>query len=1134
MLITFLLTIGLVLPGIPWEEGSGSASAAFAPGPKRQSAGLDAARFSALEKLYAQLSGGAPFSDEEVGILRRFASGGEVSDLEADVVISRALYDYYVGMKGLTREQADLFGRYGSFVAKREQDVADLKTQLLDRRKAFAAASSPPALNVPPANDTCAGAIVIPASGPFPHLTPTVADITDATSTGDPVQPVCQTNLSRSIWYSFTPSATAVYEISSCATDTATTVEDTILAVYSTTNGCAGPIVEVPTSDVTDGCADDECVTEALQAVLTTRLDAGTQYFIVVYEFDNTPPMVNKTAVQLKVTQLLPPANDTCGGAIPLTLNTPVEGDLQAATNNYQLSGSACFTGIGHTASQARGRDVAYSFTAPSAGLYSIRVYDYTDFSSDVVLYAATSCPSGTPPITVGTCLAAANRSFDSTAEELSCLNLTAGQTLTIIVDENLATTGSSFKIEVNQCSPESEPNNTPGTADPNVFGLTGGIQTAGDLDFYSLGTPAAGSRVFALVDGAALGLMDLDLRVTTAVDTIQFDDANNDENFGASSPNIAGAVATGSPVFLRVNHFDTGTVTEPYRLYSVVQPPIGSATAESEPNGTTAQADSAASNYFSGTLSGPAPSADEDVFSFTASAGDLLFVSLDADPLRDNTPINAAIDLLDPSLLVVVSVNDAAGFSSTTPGAGSTSSETPFSPSEALTFRVVTSGTHYVRVKIGTTTVQSNGAGDYLLSISKNGAIGGGGACAFMINPTSQDFPAGGGTGSITVSANPGCDWVASESSDFISITSGASGSGNGTVMFNVAANSGAARSDTITVAGLTFTVNQAAGGGATTFSASGTVTLAAGGSPLQFVRLTFTRISGSGAIPAPVTTDASGNWSQSGFETGSTYRVTPSKKRFTFTPASRDFSAASTSLNFTGSKNADTTGVFRPGNGALFLKNTNASGFADVMLTYGLPGDIPLSGDWNGDGIDTIGVYRNGDFLLRNSNTNGFADIVVSFGVPGDQPIVGDWDGDGIDTIGIYRNGDFLLRNSNTSGPPQLVFSLGVSGDVAISGDWNGDGIDTTGVFRPSNGALFLKNANTTGIADIFLTYGLPGDQPVTGDWNADGIDTIGVYRNGDFLLRNSNTNGFADIVFTLGVNSDRPIKGDWNGLP
>jgi acid phosphatase type 7 len=232
--------------------------------------------------------------------------------------------------------------------------------------------------------------------------------------------------------------------------------------------------------------------------------------------------------------------------------------------------------------------------------------------------------------------------------------------------------------------------------------------------------------------------------------------------------------------------------------------------------------------------------------------------------------------------------------------------------------------------------------------------------------------------------------------------------------------------------------------------------------------------------------------------------------------------------------SKDRDTVGVFRPSNGMIFLMNRNVTGFADVALNYGLPGDDPVVGDWDGNGTATIGIYRNGTFYLRNSNTNGFADLVFAFGDPGDQPIAGDWNGDGKDTIGVYRNGTFYLRNSNSTGDPQLSFSLGNPGDVAIAGDWNGDGKDTTGVFRPSNGLIYLKNQNSTGIADIALNYGLPGDQPVMGDWNNDRVDTIGVYRNGVFYLRNSNSNGFADLVFGLGNPGDMPISGNWDAVP
>jgi hypothetical protein len=53
---------------------------------------------------------------------------------------------------------------------------------------------------------------------------------------------------------------------------------------------------------------------------------------------------------------------------------------------------------------------------------------------------------------------------------------------------------------------------------------------------------------------------------------------------------------------------------------------------------------------------------------------------------------------------------------------------------------------------------------------------------------------------------------------------------------------------------------------------------------------------------------------------------------------------------------------------------------------------------GDWNGDGVDTVGVYNpiTGVFFLKNTHDEGFADIVFQFGpgAAGFEPLVGDWD--------------------------------------------------------------------------------------------------------------------------------------------
>jgi Zn-dependent metalloprotease len=92
------------------------------------------------------------------------------------------------------------------------------------------------------------------------------------------------------------------------------------------------------------------------------------------------------------------------------------------------------------------------------------------------------------------------------------------------------------------------------------------------------------------------------------------------------------------------------------------------------------------------------------------------------------------------------------------------------------------------------------------------------GGTCTFSINPTSASFASTGGTGSVSVTASAGCNWTAVSNATFITITGGASGTGNGTVSYSVAINAGTtSRTGTMTIAGQTFTVTQAGitGGG-------------------------------------------------------------------------------------------------------------------------------------------------------------------------------------------------------------------------------------------------------------------------------------------------------------------------------
>ena len=114
----------------------------------------------------------------------------------------------------------------------------------------------------------------------------------------------------------------------------------------------------------------------------------------------------------------------------------------------------------------------------------------------------------------------------------------------------------------------------------------------------------------------------------------------------------------------------------------------------------------------------------------------------------------------------------------------------------------------------------------------------------------------------------------------------------------------------------------------------------------------------------------------------------------------------------------------------------------------------------------------HRTGIWYLwdaSNTQTTSFY-----YGNPGDFPIMGDWDCNGIDTPGLYRQADgyVYLRNSNTQGNADLKFYFGNPGDIPLAGDFNGDGCDALSIYRPSEARFYIINElgeNDDGLAAV-----------------------------------------------------------------
>lgn len=132
------------------------------------------------------------------------------------------------------------------------------------------------------------------------------------------------------------------------------------------------------------------------------------------------------------------------------------------------------------------------------------------------------------------------------------------------------------------------------------------------------------------------------------------------------------------------------------------------------------------------------------------------------------------------------------------------------------------------------------------------------------------------------------------------------------------------------------------------------------------------------------------------------------------------------------------------------------------DHVFGVGEGEEIPVTGDWNGNGIRSIGTFQNGIWKLDVNGDGRFnhEDETAQFGMVGDQPVVGDFNGDGVEEIAVYRAGTWMIDvNGNRElDATDKTFEMGGVLDQPVVGDWDGDGIDEPAVYREqSNNTIF-----------------------------------------------------------------------------
>lgn len=216
----------------------------------------------------------------------------------------------------------------------------------------------------------------------------------------------------------------------------------------------------------------------------------------------------------------------------------------------------------------------------------------------------------------------------------------------------------------------------------------------------------------------------------------------------------------------------------------------------------------------------------------------------------------------------------------------------------------------------------------------------------------------------------------------------------------------------------------------------------------------------------------------------------------------------------------------VWRPSSGYWYV--LGGTGSQQTFTQWGQSGDVPVPGDYDGDGKTDFAVFRpsNNNWYITLSSSGAYSNFVL--GNSGDKTATADYDGDGKTDVGVYRpsNGTwYFIRSSD-----QVTASgqFGISTDTPAPADYDGDGRADFGVWRDGVATFYVKRS-TDGTLQI-QALGTGGDTPVPADYDGDGRADFAVRHLNDWTIRYSSTNRSSTITWQLG--SDKAVQNDYDG--
>ncbi|WP_188043451.1 ExeM/NucH family extracellular endonuclease [Changpingibacter yushuensis] len=245
-----------------------------------------------------------------------------------------------------------------------------------------------------------------------------------------------------------------------------------------------------------------------------------------------------------------------------------------------------------------------------------------------------------------------------------------------------------------------------------------------------------------------------------------------------------------------------------------------------------------------------------------------------------------------------------------------------------------------------------------------------------------------------------------------------------------------------------------------------------------------------------------------------------------------------STSSWSFTHPQDPDTSGVVPVVDGSVgvnvFFQDSLVRTVTEFAAKVGSADEV-LSGDFDGDGVDTLVLRTGRTYTFVDANRSGASSYSIVYGPAGSVPVVGDFDGDGSDDVAVKAasSNRFYVRFSVDGrvrgGSADLSVAYGKASDVPLAGDWDGDGVAGLGVQRGSR--FLVKQVASGGSADVVFTFGRVSDRAVVGDFDGDGADSVSVVR-GTRVFVNDRLAGGSRPGFVFGRSSDQVVAGDWFG--